>query len=189
MRNPFLVCLAALALAPLAKADKFWLEHPDQASTVEGSLPATIDGVLLEETDTQYRVRTVGGEIWLDKAGVFRVDKDGLTVEQVERTELQQADALAAATAERIEAQQIARVEQRQMEAVAAEAALRTPGEPVVIPPADEVPPLYFDPVIDALGPVRYVPDYVLLRELELAYELTGDDEIIKALRKLRRLR
>src|SRR5262249_42310896 len=75
MLNIPLALLAALALAPASTPDKFWLEPPDRKVAVEGSLPAVIEGVLLDQTDKQYHVRVVGGELWLDKAKVVKLEK------------------------------------------------------------------------------------------------------------------
>jgi len=184
MRNPPLVLLAALALAPLARADRFWFEAPEQKDRVPGSLPAVIDGVLLDQTDKQFHVRVVGGEVWLDKARVVRVEKDGLTLEAIAQ---QEAEHLKASAAAEHEARQARAAEasahaehQRPVDATAN-------AQPAPQPAPVEESGLVYDPTLHVLRPVRGIPTPELRRELELAYQQTGDREIIKILRILRR--
>jgi hypothetical protein len=184
MRNPPLVLLAALALAPLARADRFWLENPEQKDRVEGSLPAVIDGVILDQTDKQYHVRVVGGEVWLDKARVVRLEKDALTLQAITQAE-----------AEHLKASQAAEHDARQ--ARAAEAAAHAERQRPVDATAQPVPQpapapvedsgLVYDPVLHVLRPARGIPTDEVRRELELAYQQTGDRSILKTLRILRR--
>jgi len=86
MSFPTLLMLSLLTLG--AQPDKFWLAEPD-AHAVEGSSPRLIEGVLLDQTDTQYHLRVDGGEVWLDKKAVVKVEKDALTVEQIATAEQQ----------------------------------------------------------------------------------------------------
>ena len=220
MRTSLLLLCASLALSPVAKADKFWLQIPGQGEAVEGSLPPVIEGVILDQTDTSYHLRVVGGELWLTKSQVLRVDKDAMTVASIEKAEQDNAADLVAATAERISTQRLAM-------AISSPAAIvrdamvqnpRTAIDPRSIPraatasggapvgpievgttvntawvePAEEVaivqPISNFDPVIGRALMVG-VSDYVLIRELTLAYSLSRDRDYVKMLRVMRRLR
>ena len=220
MRTSLLLLCAGLALSPVAKADKFWLQVPAQGEAVEGSLPAVIEGVVLDQTDSSYHLRIVGGEIWLNKDQVVRVDKDDMTVASIEKAEQDGAAALAAATSERISTQRLAM-------AISAPAAIvrdamvqdaPTAIDPRSIPrdatasggapvgpievgttvntawvePAEEVaivqPVSNFDPVIGRALMVG-VSDYVLIRELTLAYSISRYRNYVKMLRVMRRLR
>ncbi len=55
-------------------------------------------------------------------------------------------------------------------------------------PAAPEMVPVY-DPVRHVVRLGRESRDAVLLRDLELAYQLTGNRDYVKLIRKLRRLR
>jgi hypothetical protein len=179
MRTLPLLLLSAFALAPTAKADKFWLESPDTKPAVDGSLPAVIEGVLVGEDDRDYHIRLVGGQISLAKKLVVKVEKDQLTVDAIAKLESDQALALAAADSERQTAQRAAR-ESREAMRQPVEAAMRNEPQPAAVMPE----PVY-DPVVGALSGVSAAG---AMFELERAYELTGDRAYIKALRQLRRM-
>lgn len=186
MNTPLLSLLAALLLQPAARADKFWFESPDAKDRVEGSLPAVVEGVLLGEQDGQYWIRVVGGEIRVPKALVVKIESDSLTVAAIEAQEHMAAQA----AAERAALAQEARARR---EAAAAEAvARRSEAAPAPETPtfAEGVAPVrVFDPVIGALRTAQPISDYDLMRDLELAYSMTGDRSYVKLLRKMRRLR
>jgi hypothetical protein len=186
MRLLPLLCATAL-LAPFARADKFWLSDP-AAETVEGSQAAVIEGVLLDETDTAYHLRTVGGELWLAKALVFEREMDGLTVAAIEETEEAERKRLAALTA-RLAQDRAAERRQRSVRAAEAsvsrrevavqEAAASTRREPTAV--------RVFDPVLGVAGD-DFFSHQERLRTLELAYKQTKDRRYLVELRRLRRL-
>ena len=67
-----------LICAP-AKADKFWLTDPNtKQSSVAGSSPNLIEGVIVAEKDGLYHVRIVGGQVMLAKKSIFKVEKDDI---------------------------------------------------------------------------------------------------------------
>jgi len=174
--------LAALLFTVPAKADKFWFSDPAANRAAEGSLPDMIAGVLLGEDADVYRIRTVGGELVLAKKSVVRVEKDGLTVEAIERAEKEAADALAAANRERELRQQIGKKER---EIRAAEAATKKgAGKPVEASAPATVEPPTFDPVLGVGKPRDGHAD-----ELRRSFELTGDRDLLRALRLHRRMR
>jgi len=182
MRTLPLAALAAVVFAPVAKADKFWLVRPDaQAKMVEGSDPDVIQGVLIAEDQKTYHLRIVGGELFLDKARVFRVEKDGLTIDAVVGKEKADADRLAAADRER-QLKAAAPAPRVAAGRTAVDAAARR----VEASPVGQPPEPAYDPVIHRLAPVNGLSDRELYRELELAYTVTRDQRYLKLLRKLR---
>ncbi len=200
MYTPLLLALSFLCVGTERlpnRPDKFWLDDGKQANT-EASAPRCIEGVLLPDSDdTTFHIRVEGGELWLPKAMVVKVEKDGLTVAtiqaserkaQEERAAQAKADAAAqaaAAAAAKNAAPAVAKPE----DADVVEAVLAEPAEVEL----DDVTfvedrPRY-DPVLHTFHGARQSPDQKLLRDLELAYELTHDRSYLKMLRKLRRLR
>jgi hypothetical protein len=100
------VSLVAFCLAAPAAADKFHLGSADDAKKLaEGSSPSVIEGVLLEEKDGNYVIRVDGGEIRLAKASVHKIEKDGLTVADLEKREKDASDRLAEANVRRSQLQ------------------------------------------------------------------------------------
>jgi hypothetical protein len=189
MRFLPLILPCALLFALPAKADKFWFSDPEtQKNAPANSAPDMLEGVLVAEDADTYTVRIVGGEVVLAKKSVVKVEKDGLTVEQIGQSEKAAADGLAAADKERALQQDIARKERelraaeasaKKSAAVPADASARVGG---AAPAAAE-----FDPV---LGVAPAAPGALdLLRATQAAYELTGDRAYLRALRQLRRLR
>lgn len=154
----FLTALAVLA--PAAHADRFYVGDPkrDQAD----GQAEFVHGVLLREQEGQYVIRVVGGEMWLDKARVHRIEKDDLTIARVEQLEREEAEKVAAANERRL-AVQAAQAEARQRlraEAAAAEASAQREIEAR----ADEMT-IAVD--FDTLVP-RFQPSKEVLRRLDL---------------------
>lgn len=188
MRILLPLCVGALFAAP-AKADKFWFSDPSQ-QTVEGAAPDMLEGVLLEEDAVSYHVRVVGGEVVIGKQRVFRIEKDGLTVEAIAAAEKdlqakakpeleRQALARATARAERRAAEASA----RRTDVRAADASAPTAGQ-VRIPVEAS-----FDPVVGVASPAVALSKAELQRELQAAWTLTKERRYLEALRKVRRLR
>ena len=188
MRTIPLLLLVVATLAPAAKADRFWLENPDK--NPDGS--AVIDGVLLGEDPKQYHIRVVGGELWLDKVRVAKVEKTMLTVDEVLKAEAASAQKQALAEAERHNAQTAtiaAATASRRSRAEAVPATFddAAPPAPVAAPvPAEE---MIYSPAIRALVPAYPAGNrYAVMMDLELAYAATRDRTYLKLLRKVRRL-
>jgi hypothetical protein len=189
--------LGTLLLQVPAKADKFWLSDPKAEKAAEGAPPNILTGVLIAESDEGYHVRVVGGEVILPKASVFKIEKDGLSVDDIVKTEKDQAEALAAADRERQMAQAAARRERevRAVEAAvrrderraAAEAAASAATEIPVEPISTTEPS--FDPVVDALRMTVQDPMTAMMRDLKTAWNETRDRDYLKMLRRMRRLR
>lgn len=176
----------ALLFALPAKADKFWLSDPAaNKNAPANSSPDVIQGVLLSEDATSYHVRIVGGELVLAKKRVFKVEKDGLTVDNIVKAEKDASEALALANKERGLKQELDRKER---ELKAAEAtAHRGNAKPVdASMNTAEAAPSTFDPVV---GVARGVSDAEAQLELKRLYEATRDQTYLTALRKLRRAR
>jgi hypothetical protein len=172
----FPLALGALLFAVPAKADKFWLSDPAASKAAAGSLPDVLEGVLIGEDADVYHVRIVGGEIQLSKKAVFKVEKDGLTLEKILEIEKQGAAKLAASRGERKAAPAASR---RRRDVTAAEASAQQPGSdsPVQAP--------VFDPTVGRALPV--VSDAQLQRDLHAAWKATRDRDFLVALRQQRR--
>ncbi len=181
---PLTVC--ALLFALPAKADKFWLSDPaDEKNAAAGSSPNILEGVLIAETDDTYQVRIVGGEVFLSKKAVFKVEKDGLTVDAIAKAEKDSAEALAAANRERELQDQIKRGE-RQVKAAEASARRTAKATEASASRSDVAPAPVYDPVLDVVPQVPAVDPQIAAK---IAFEQTGDRAYLKLLRQLRRSR
>ncbi len=95
--------LASLALASTASADRFFVGTPEsEAKLAHGA--NYIEGVLIRTTDEEYVIRILNGEIRLPKSMVYKIEQDGLTVEQLEKREADRAATAAEANVRRAEA-------------------------------------------------------------------------------------
>jgi hypothetical protein len=171
--RPILAAAALLALAPAARADKFYFTTADEdAKASEGSSASFVEGVLLKEESGFYFVRVEGGEIQLPKASVVRIEKDGLTVAQLEERERAAAERLAAANRDRRDVQAAEASTRKE----AAEAAAPAPQRElqVVVDFQGLIPNFRFktfDPILDRVnldGLARVVEAY-LRQEVERA--------------------
>ena len=187
------VLLACCVIAPDACADKFYFgSEEESAKLYEGSSLDVIVGVLLAEDETTYTIRVEGGELTLQKSQVYKVEKDGMTVADIEKLETDDADRLAQADAERIQiliadaelvrADRVAAAEataRRYQEAVAAiDVAARDEIEPPVLPP--------FDPVVGARGVA--IDGSSLTFEVEMLYRASKYPHLRKLMRIARRM-
>jgi len=190
MRFP-LFTLLALSLGAEARADKYWLTDPAAAK------PGTpghevLDAVLLRETATTYHLRLVGGVMELPKSRVWKVERDGLTVAQIEAEELALRTAAEAADAER-RAEQKTEQKAEQKTEQQTEPPSPTRGQPVEASAVRERPAPAAAPAKGHYDPIlgRYVkaPGELsraeLRRELQFAYRMTRDPRYLAALRKL----
>jgi hypothetical protein len=177
---PLCVCAALFAMP--AKADKFWLSDPAAPQNAAGS-PEIIEGVLLAENDEGYHLRVVGGELLLPKKSVFKVEKDGLSIEAITKAEQAVATRLADQNRERQLAQQ---ADSKAREIRAVEAAVRRQAQPVDARAPAEAGG--FDPVI-GVSRAPAVVQADLMTDAQLAYEMTRDRRYLRVLRQLRRLR
>ena len=124
MRIPLLL-LALAALAPSLRADRFYFgnEADDKKFVGKegGDARAAITGVLLREQNGMYVIRVEGGEVWVDRSRIYRVEKDGLTVAQIEEHERSAREVLTAANKRRA-TQAVEAAARRSEQPVAAEA-------------------------------------------------------------------
>lgn len=183
MRILPLALLLGAVLAPTARADKFHLGDANAEKRVAaGANPDVLEGVLLAESATQYHVRIVGGEIWLQKRLVYKVERDGLTLADIVRAE-------AALARQQQEAPAAVDAAVQGMRGRPVEAAVATPAD--VAPVAAAVAPVApaFDPVIGRAVSGAALGDAGLQRELKFAYSMTGDRQYLKLLRQVRRMR
>jgi hypothetical protein len=191
MRTTTIAAMAAVLLSPLARADKFHFgeapKHP-----VEGSEPAVIEGVLVSEDAYSFHIRVLGGQITIERRLVTSVEKDGLTIAELERQEAAAQRRWNQAERQRAEAQE---ADAQRARAEATDATMSRQGQggqdqapaqasqPEVLVPVEPV----YDPVLHtATG--SQMGDRRLLRELEFAYGLTHDHRYIKLIRRLRRM-
>ncbi|MBK8975329.1 MAG: hypothetical protein IPM29_05345 [Planctomycetes bacterium] len=185
-RSVLLPALCAALCASAAHADRFHLGPADRAEQMTAGEPDIVEGVLLREEDGRYVIRVVGGEIQIAKALVREIERDDLTVEEIERREQAARGSLAEANAERESRQALAQAErmERIREVRAAEAsARRTAAQPAEA----SVPPLprqAYDPVLGIVRPVPNGPDAFVVNRL-IQSELGG--EMRRALQRQRR--
>lgn len=179
--------LGILLLQVPAHADKFWLSDPAKQSTTEGAAADYVHGVLIAESDEGYHVRVVGGELILPKNSVFKIEKDDLSIDGIVKAEKDQAEKLAAENREREMAQAAAR-RAREVKAVEASATRAVESAAQASEASAEVPPR-FDPVVGVVPESNGMNQPALLRELQLAWNLTRDRSYLKLLRQVRRMR
>ena len=179
-------CAAAL-FAPLAHADKFYLGSADDAAKMaEDSSPNMISGVLLKEDDTFYTLRVEGGEMQLQKALVYKVEKDTLTVAAIEALENDAQARLAQADLERKQILAASDTEIAGNSSRAVEAAMRRGGVGTSEAALSEVEPApVFDPVLGVFG----LSDAAAQFELEALYRAQPSRELRRLMRMSRRLR
>lgn len=153
--------LVALTLAPAAFADKFYFGSPDAAARMAAGDADVVEGVLLREENGNYVIRVEGGELTVPKAMVYKVEKDGLTIANLEKLEGEIRASLTAANEARVAAQRAdaaARMAELR-EVRAAEASLRASEDAAA--PASEAGAIY-DPILHRateLGLGGYVQD------------------------------
>ena len=168
--------------------DKFWLEPQTSGGpAVEGSQPAVLEGVLLDESPTHYHVRVLGGEIWLAKKDVHHVEKDALDVATLERRE---HEAQSAQSPKGKPEEASAKKEPTQAKPAATPAAAPKQGAGTEAPQgsaaAPQAPKTEFDPVLGVVGPARDKPQSKAAT-LEAEYRRSGDREVLKDLRQIGR--
>lgn len=179
--------LGVLLFQVSAKADKFWLTDPEnQKQAAEGSSPDYIEGVLIAESDEGYHIRFVGGEMLLPKERVFKVEKDGLSVDAIVKIERDGKQKRDAAEQERRLTQEIQRKE-REVHAAEASARRSDAGAAEAnAPAATRVQAPAFDPVLGVVPAQLSTGD--LRRDVRLAWELTKDRRYLTLMRQLRRM-
>ncbi len=127
------IASASLVLALLAQpanADKFYFgSDDDQKKTVGNAANDNfVEGVLLKEDKDSYTIRILGGEMNVAKSMVYKIERDGLTVAQLEAREAARMDALAQAENNRRQLQAAEAVFRR--DARATEATMRRSRRP-----------------------------------------------------------
>ncbi|MFM1872501.1 MAG: hypothetical protein RL398_1923 [Planctomycetota bacterium] len=169
--------IAILAAAATAKADKYWLSHPDEAArAAEGSRPESLEGVLVAEQDGIYEIRVVGGTLFLAKSAVHRIDKDDLTVAAIEAAEREAAAAADAANAaRRVAIEASVTGTRRRAKAVEASASADAPA----------TARRTFDPVLGVLRGVVAETD----PDVGVMFPQRRDRSELKTLRRMRRLK
>ena len=177
-----IAAVCAAALAPAARADKFHLATKEQEQKMTAGQADVIEGVLLEQKDNRYVIRIQGGQIELPTSRVHEIEKDGLTVAQIEQREAKDQDRLAQAESQR---QQMAAAwqeasAQRLREAHAAEAAA-TVNE--ARPPAEAAAAAVtiYDPVLHIAREATagaYDADYYIRKELGGIIRRNLDDAV-----------
>lgn len=188
MRYLPLIAGVLLICAP-AKADKFWLSDPKaQQNAPAGSSPNIIEGVLVAENEEGYHVRIEGGEILLPKASVFKVEKDGLSLDTIVKAEGKAKKAGELANQERRLLQEVRKRENdvRIVEATSrrsSRAVEATQGQGQREPARAQG----FDPVVGVA--TGFNSHYAMMRDAQLAWTMTKDRRYLKLLRQLRRLR
>ena len=115
---------------------------------------------------------------------MFKIEKDGLTLEAIAKTEKDTSETLTAANKER---EMVRDIKKRERDVKVAEASARRSARPVEASArrsdAQPAPAPAYDPVLDV------VPQQAPLDPLaaKLAFEQTGDRSYLKLMRQLRR--
>lgn len=186
MRYLPLIAGVLLICAP-AKADKFWLTDPEsQQSSAAGSSPSLIQGVLVATDDEGYHVRIVGGEVVLSKKIVFKIEKDGLTLDAIIKAETDSKQIGETANESRRAAQA---AQQHMRDVRVAEASASRPAKAVEASSDRSAPPMTgsFDPVLGVAS--GYNSQYAKMQDAQIAWNRTKDRRYMKLLRQLRRMR
>jgi len=187
MRYLPLIAGVLLICAP-AKADKFWLSDPAKSQAAAGSSPDVIEGVLVAEDDEGYHIRVEGGELVLPKSRVFKVEKDGLTLDAIVKAETSKKDSGEKANKDRRVAQ--AEAKQRRDVRIANASARRSASAVEAGISRSQVTPAptaSFDPVVGRVSGI--ISDAVLMRDAKVLWDLTKDRRYLRELRELRRMR
>lgn len=179
--------VCALCCAVPAKADTFWFAEPSsQAEAEANAVRDCVRGALLSEDADHYVVRVVGGEITLAKKSVVRVEKDDLTVEAIAKMEADAAEALAQADAERRMRQSAATARRDVAAAEASIGRAEAVEDRASAPASAPLPAPGFDPVLRAMR--TNATKQQLVREATLAFAQTGDRDLRRLMRQLRRM-
>lgn len=179
-----LALLSLFALSSPAHADRIWFGTEADAKKWSEGQPQVVEGKILEETTDSYVVRIEGGVVTIAKAMVLKVEKDALTVQDVEKRERDGAARLVQANKMRRERQAAEAAAEREA-AQAAEASAQRAGqaEPrTVVEIQSPVPvavPAGYDPVLRVLrpaaGPAALPLPALTLRDYERAARLRGE--------------
>ena len=152
--------LALLTLAPAASADKFYLGSAEEAEKTSGS-PRAIQGVLLEDAEESYTIRIEGGLVTIPKSLVYKIEKDGVTIQDLENVENRLRESLAAADDARIEIQAAEREARAERLREIREEQERIDYDESQINGSDYDAPVY-DPVLDvATGQPWFMQDLI----------------------------
>jgi hypothetical protein len=100
----FLALLSAsLALASIARADRFYFGSADRESKMDKDAADYIEGVLLSKDGGLLQIRVVGGTITVPESSVYKIEPTALTENDIAGRERDRAEALAAADVRRRE--------------------------------------------------------------------------------------
>lgn len=162
MRTPFLLTLAFVASAPALQADRFYFgskAEDEKLETLEGKdARSVLSGVLLREQDGMYVIRVEGGEVWVEQSRVYQIEKDDLTVAQIEERERAAQDELRAQLAALHARQaQVAEAAARREAAESPQESSKTDALTVEVDFTDLLPGYRFDPQSEVLQRVDLV--------------------------------
>lgn len=192
-----LVPLAALVFSPYASADKFhFLSDEETAKEEVDSIPDVIVGVLTAQDEENYTIRVEGGEIQIAIDMVVKIERDNLTVADLEALEAANAPAVAQADEARQQFLAAERAEPAAVrsEIIAMEAALIEAAADAVYMPG--VPPAlqedsYYDPILGVVrSPFSAISDSAaLLRDMFYRYQGQRTRDMARQMRQMRRYR
>ena len=111
--------LALALLCPPANADKFYFGSAKDHKRTVGNARNYVEGVLLKQDKDTYTIRIMGGWMSVAKSMVYKIEKDGLTVAQLEIREKNRMGALAQAEANRRQLQASRAAARREAQQVA----------------------------------------------------------------------
>lgn len=96
MKHTMLIA-AALLFTTAATADRIYFKASDGKTAAEGQAADYLEGKVLAESADSITVRVEGGEITVDRSLVSRVEKDALSVKDIEAKEAAARERLARA--------------------------------------------------------------------------------------------
>lgn len=178
---PLLLSVLATAHGHAASPDTFWVLP---AKSQKDAKAEPIRGALIAEDATHYHVRVEGGELWIEKKLVQRVEKDALTVEEIAKKEQEKRDSKTDSATE------ATAVEAATKPAEAAPSEATTPAaEPAAeaAPQQDAADTPRYDPVLHRMSGTSGATAAQRIAELREAYRITRSQETRKELRRARR--
>ena len=183
MMLPLLLSVFAAAHGHAASPDTFWVLPAKSQKDAEAE---PIRGALIAEDATHYHVRVEGGELWIEKKLVQRVEKDALTVEEIAKKEQEKRAAKTEPTPEAkpVEASPV-EAATKPAQASAAEATTPVAEAAADAAPAAETP--RYDPVLHRMSGTNGAAAAQRIAELREAYRITRSQETRKELRRARR--
>lgn len=182
---PLLLSVLATAHGQPASPDTFWVLP---AKSPKDAQAEPIRGALIAEDATHYHVRVEGGELWIEKKLVQRVEKDALTVEEIAKKEQEKRDSKTESATEPTAVEAATKpAEAAPSEAATPAAEPAADAAPATAPQQDAADTPRYDPVLHRMSGTSGATSAQRIAELREAYRITRSQETRKELRRARR--